>query len=185
MGDRSRIEWTDASWTPIRARNRATGKVGWHCEHVSEGCRNCYAERWNRPYGTGLPYKPGHRADVELFLDEQLLTQPLRWRRPRRVFVCSMTDLFADFVPDEWIDRVFAVMGPDVGRQPDGSDPIVDGRARAARWDGADWRFYEDGYKVPLDAIGRVDDVVYRVGKKAAGRLLDGVLHDAYPEPRS
>lgn len=110
MGERSKIEWTEATWTPIRARHRETGKIGWHCEHVSEGCRNCYAESINKRLGTGLPFKPGHLADVELFLDEKMLLAPLRWKRPRMVFACSMTDLFADFVPGAWIDRMFAVM---------------------------------------------------------------------------
>lgn len=110
MADKTSIEWTDASWTPIRARHKATGKVGWHCEHVTPGCEHCYSEGMNKRLGTGLPFKPGHRKDIELFLDENMLTQPLRWKKPRMIFVCSMTDLFADFVPDEWIDRVFAVM---------------------------------------------------------------------------
>lgn len=112
MGDKTGIEWTDATWTPIRARNKATGKVGWHCEHKSEACRNCYAEALNLRLGTKLPFKPGHlkNGDVELFMDSTMLSQPLRWQRPRTVFVCSMTDLFADFVTDEWIDQVFAVM---------------------------------------------------------------------------
>lgn len=108
MGDRSTIEWTDASWTPIRSRK--DGKLGWHCEHVSEGCRNCYAEAMNRWRGTGLDFKPAHRGHVHLFLDEKMLDAPLRWRKPRMVFVCSMTDLFADFVPDGWIMRVFMRM---------------------------------------------------------------------------
>lgn len=110
MGERSNIEWTDASWTPIRARNLKTGKVGWYCEHSTTGCEFCYAEGMNKRLGTGLPFKPGHRKDVELFLDEKMLLAPLRWKKPRMIFVCSMTDLFADFVPDEWIDKVFAVM---------------------------------------------------------------------------
>lgn len=110
MGSKSDIEWTDASWTPIRARNPKTGKVGWHCEHATTGCEFCYAETLNKRLGTGLPFKPGHRKDIELFLDEKMLLAPLRWKKPRMIFVCSMTDLFADFVPDEWIDQVFAVM---------------------------------------------------------------------------
>jgi protein gp37 len=61
-------------------------------------------------FGTGLPFKPGHRKDVEIFLDEKMLLQPLHWKRPRKIFVCSMTDLFGGFVRDEWIDKVFAVM---------------------------------------------------------------------------
>src|ERR1700719_929614 len=110
MGAVSSIEWTEAGWPPIRARNKATGKVGWHCEHVTSGCEHCYSESINKRLGTGLPFKPGHRGDIEIFLDETMLLAPLRWKRPRRIFVCSMTDLFADFVSDEWIDRVFAVM---------------------------------------------------------------------------
>lgn len=111
MAENSAIEWTDATWTPIRARNKATGKVGWHCEHASPGCKFCYSESFNEVrLGTGLPFKPGHREDVEHFLDEVMLLAPLRWRKPRRIFVCSMTDLFGDWVPDAWIDRVFAVM---------------------------------------------------------------------------
>ncbi len=110
MGERTKIEWTDASWSPIRARNIKTGKVGWYCEHATTGCEFCYAESMNKRLGTGLPFKPGHRKDVELFLDDTMLLAPLRWKKPRMIFVCSMTDLFADFVTDEWIDKVFAVM---------------------------------------------------------------------------
>jgi protein gp37 len=125
MSDCSKIEWTDASWTPIRARRKSAsaqvgdrgwrsalpgGKLGWHCEHVTTGCEHCYAERMNKRLGTGLPFKPGHRKDIDIFLDDEMLTAPLRWRKPRMIFVCSMSDLFADFVKDEWIDRVFAVM---------------------------------------------------------------------------
>jgi protein gp37 len=110
MSDRSAIEWTDASWNPIRARNLKTGKIGWHCAHATTGCEFCYAEGINKRLGTGLPFKPGHRADVEIFLDEDMLLAPLRWRRPRRIFVGSMTDMFADFVTDAMLDRVFAVM---------------------------------------------------------------------------
>jgi len=110
MGDKTKIEWTDASWTPIRARNIVTGREGWHCEPASPGCENCYAEGMNKRLGTGLPYKPGHRMDVDILLDERMLLQPLRWQRPRMIFVCSMTDLFGKFVTDAMIDRIFAVM---------------------------------------------------------------------------
>src|SRR5262245_57000175 len=110
MSDNSAIEWTDATWNPIRARNKTTGKVGWHCEHATTGCEFCYSEGFNKRLGTGLAFKPGHRADIELFLDEAMLTLPLRWKKPRKIFVCSMTDLFADFVRDEWIDKMVAVM---------------------------------------------------------------------------
>lgn len=110
MGAKTGIEWTGATWTPIRARHRTTGKIGWHCVHASPGCKFCYSEGINHRLGTGLAFRPDQAADIEIFLDEQMLLAPLRWRRPRMIFVCSMTDLFADFVRDEWIDAVFAVM---------------------------------------------------------------------------
>jgi protein gp37 len=121
MSDNTKIEWTEATWTPIRARRAvalpdadpgdlAEARLGWHCEHASEGCRFCYAEGMNKRLGTGLPFKPGHRKDVEIFVDDRLLEQPRRWKRGRMIFVCSMTDLFADFVADSMIDRVVAMM---------------------------------------------------------------------------
>jgi protein gp37 len=110
MVAKSNIEWTDASWTPIRAKNLKTGKIGWHCEHDTTGCIHCYSEGMNLRLGTGLPFKPGHRKDVEIFLDEKMLQAPLHWKRPRMVFVCSMTDLFAEFMKDEWIDELFYIM---------------------------------------------------------------------------
>lgn len=115
MGDKTKIQWTSATWNPIRARNLITGKTGWHCEHMTEACRFCYAERLNikagATGGTGIAYKPGHLGkDVEIYLHEKALLQPLRWRRGRTIFPCSMTDLFADFVTDDWIEKMFAVM---------------------------------------------------------------------------
>lgn len=109
MADGTKIEWTAATWNPIRARN-PFGKIGWHCVHASEGCRNCYAEAMNRRLGTGLPYAAQSAKDVTIFLDEEMLTRPLRWKAPRKIFVGSMTDLFGEFVPDAMIDKVFAVM---------------------------------------------------------------------------
>lgn len=110
MGTKTGIEWTESTWTPIRARNIKTGKIGWHCEHATTGCEFCYAEGMNKRLGTGLPFKPGHRKDIEIFLDEEMLNAPLRWKKPRNIFVCSMTDLFASFVEDYQIAQVFGVM---------------------------------------------------------------------------
>lgn len=97
MSDNSSIEWTDATWNPV------TG-----CTKVSPGCDHCYAEtfaeRWR---GT-----PGHHFEngFDVTLRPERLDQPLRWKKPRRIFVNSMSDLFHDAVPDEFIARVFATM---------------------------------------------------------------------------
>ena len=107
MAENTKIEWTDATWTPIRARNRETGHVGHFCVHKSPGCANCYAETWQHRLGTRVGYRAQDRDKIELFLDEDMLLKPCRWRKPRMIFVCSMTDLFLEDVPDEWIDRVF------------------------------------------------------------------------------
>ncbi|SKL67286.1 bacteriophage protein gp37 [Mycobacteroides abscessus subsp. massiliense] len=97
MGDKTGIEWTDATWNPV------TG-----CDKVSPGCDRCYAEtfaeRWR---GTrGHYFETGF--DVQLRPDK--LDLPLRWTKPRRIFVNSMSDLFHDSVPDAYIGSVFDVM---------------------------------------------------------------------------
>ena len=108
MGSDTKIQWTGSTWTAIRARHHKTGKVGWHCVKVSDGCTHCYSKELNGRLGTGEQYNAS--ADVEIFLDRKMLQWPLHWKKPRKIFVCSMTDLFADFVPDEYIDQIFAVM---------------------------------------------------------------------------
>lgn len=110
MSDGTKIEWAEASWNPIRARNRETGAVGWFCTHASPGCIECYAEAMNARLGTGIAFQAQNAGQVEIFIDEKTLLQPLKWRKPRRIFVCSMTDLFGEFVFDDMIDRVFAIM---------------------------------------------------------------------------
>lgn len=105
--NKTKIEWTDATWNPIRG-----------CSRVSEGCRNCYAEKVAYRFrGPGQPYEGlatkvnGHAAWTgEVRFIEKHLLDPLRWKEPRRIFVNSMSDLFHENVPDEWIDRIFAVM---------------------------------------------------------------------------
>ena len=97
MGDRSQIEWTDATWNPV------TG-----CTKVSPGCDHCYAERLSERF-RGVP---GHHYEHGFDVTERpkLLEQPLRWRRPRRVFVNSMSDLFHDQIRGAYRDAVFDVM---------------------------------------------------------------------------
>jgi len=104
---RTRIEWTDATWNPIRG-----------CTRVSEGCRNCYAERvaarfsgYGQPYaGLAVMTSAGPRWTGSVVAIEEHLDDPMRWRKPRRVFVNSMSDLFHDDVPDDLLDLLFSTM---------------------------------------------------------------------------
>lgn len=107
MSDKTLIEWTDATWNPI------TG-----CSVVSSGCTNCYAMQLagtrlkHHPSRAGLTTetKAGPVWNGEVRLNETMIGQPLSWARSRKIFVCAHGDLFHESVPDEWIDRVFAVM---------------------------------------------------------------------------
>lgn len=100
MSDKSKIEWTDTTWSPV------TG-----CTKVSDGCKNCYAERevetrWSKNpksvfYGRKF-------TDVRTHADQ--LEKPLQWKKPQRIFVCPRGDLFHESVPDEFLPEVFAVM---------------------------------------------------------------------------
>jgi len=106
------IEWTDATWNPI---------VG--CTIVSPGCTNCYAMKWaharlDQPHNQ-FPHYRGTTRKVNgnavwtgkvAMAPDHILTAPLHWKKPKRVFVNSMGDLFHESIPDDWIDRVFAVM---------------------------------------------------------------------------
>jgi len=108
MADKTAIEWCDATWNPV---------VG--CSIVSKGCTNCYAmkmaarlEAMGQPIYRGMtaPSKTGPVWTGAVRLNPAVLAKPLSWRRPRRIFVNSMSDLFHESLPDEAIDRVFAVM---------------------------------------------------------------------------
>ncbi len=105
MGKTS-IEWTDLTDNPIRARNIETGRPGHFCVKISPGCRECYAERWQMFRGTRVRFSADQQSNVELFLDEALLKRAMYRRKPCRIFVCDMTDLFGEWVPEKWIDRV-------------------------------------------------------------------------------
>jgi protein gp37 len=98
MAEKSAIEWTEASWNP------ATG-----CAKVSPGCAHCYAETFAERFRgvSGHPYEQG----FDLKLWPERLDLPLRWRRPRMIFVNSMSDLFHEDIPEAFIRDVFAVMG--------------------------------------------------------------------------
>ena len=97
MGDNSGIEWTTATWNPV------TG-----CDEVSPGCDNCYAKTLAERFrGTEGHY---FEAGFDLTLRPAKMDQPLRWAKPRRIFVNSMSDLFHDGISDDFIAKVFAVM---------------------------------------------------------------------------
>jgi protein gp37 len=97
MADTSHIEWTDATWNPV------TG-----CTKISPGCKHCYAERLaHRLERMG---QANYRNGFRLTLQPQMLDLPLRWKSPRRIFVNSMSDLFHQDVPLEYVKRVFDVM---------------------------------------------------------------------------
>lgn len=94
MGAVSDIEWTEATWNPV------TG-----CSKISPGCLHCYAERLSRRLkAMGLK---AYAGGFEVACHSQLLNIPLTWSRPRRIFVCSMSDLFHSQVPDDFIFQVF------------------------------------------------------------------------------
>jgi protein gp37 len=97
MSDNSSIEWTDATWNPVRG-----------CTKISPGCKHCYAATFAERF-RGVPGHP-YEQGFDLRLVPEKLDEPLRWKRPRRVFVNSMSDLFQEDVPLEYIERVVDVM---------------------------------------------------------------------------
>jgi len=97
MAQRSSIEWTDATWNPI------TG-----CDQISPGCDHCYAMAFAERF-RGVPTHP-YSQGFDLTLWPNRLQLPLTWKRPRRIFVNSMSDLFHEAIPDDFIRRVFVTM---------------------------------------------------------------------------
>jgi protein gp37 len=98
MAANSKIEWTESTWNPV------TG-----CTKVSSGCKNCYAERM--AYRLQAMGQPHYKNGFKLALHEDALDIPLRWKKPKMIFVNSMSDLFHKDVPFEFIQQVFEVMG--------------------------------------------------------------------------
>jgi len=97
MAQNSGIEWTETTWNPV------TG-----CTKISPGCKNCYAERMAlRLQAMG---QPNYRDGFKVTLHERMLPLPLTWKKPRMIFVNSMSDLFHKDVPTEFIEKTFDVM---------------------------------------------------------------------------
>ncbi len=97
MAEHSTIEWTDATWNPVRG-----------CTKISPGCKHCYAEVFAERF-RGVPGHP-YEQGFDLRLVPEKLAEPLRWQTPKMIFVNSMSDLFHDGVPDEYIETVARVM---------------------------------------------------------------------------
>ncbi|MGA8730311.1 MAG: phage Gp37/Gp68 family protein [Terracidiphilus sp.] len=97
MAEHSTIEWTDATWNPVRG-----------CTKISPGCKHCYAEVFAERF-RGVPGHP-YEQGFDLRLVPEKLAEPLRWKTPKMIFVNSMSDLFHDKVPDEYIEAVARVM---------------------------------------------------------------------------
>jgi protein gp37 len=97
MSDKSKIEWTDATWNPVRG-----------CTKISPGCKHCYAEVFAERF-RGVPGHP-YEQGFDLRLVPEKLEEPLKWKTPRLIFVNSMSDLFQEGVPDEYIAKVTRVM---------------------------------------------------------------------------
>ncbi len=97
MADRSKIEWTDATWNPV------TG-----CDKVSPGCKHCYAQTFAERFRGVHNHPFEHGFDLRLW--PARLRLPMAWRAPRRIFVNSMSDLFHERIPDSFIDAVFDTM---------------------------------------------------------------------------
>src|SRR5262249_14761283 len=93
----SKIEWTDATWNPVRG-----------CTKISPGCKHCYAQTFAERF-RGVPGHP-YEQGFDLRLVPEKLVEPLRWGTPKRIFANSMSDLFHDAAPDDYIQRVIEVM---------------------------------------------------------------------------
>lgn len=169
MGATTNIEWTDSTWNPLRG-----------CSRVSEGCRNCYAEKVAYRFsGPGQAYeglavlRNGHASWTgKVSFAEKHLLDPLKWKDPRRIFVNSMSDLFHENVPYEWIDRIFAVMAlcPQhtfqvLTKRPERmlrylSQPDLAGQLMDCQVDMADWNHS------PKEMSTAVDRALRKVGRK-------------------
>ncbi|MDR3510671.1 MAG: phage Gp37/Gp68 family protein [Caulobacteraceae bacterium] len=157
MADRTSIEWTDATWNPV---------VG--CSVLSPGCTHCYAmilaggRLKNHPTRVGLtdPSKAGPVWNGNVRFNAAELVKPMRWRRPRRIFVCAHGDLFHEAVPTSWIDQVYAVMA----LSPQHTFQVLTKRAERRR-----------EYLTDPDRIVRLLDlqVDHPTGRAPLGELID------------
>jgi protein gp37 len=97
MANKTKIEWTESSWNPI------TG-----CTKISAGCQNCYAAAFAKRLKA--MHNPRYINEFEVTIHEDLIDAPLKWKKPRRIFVNSMSDIFHEDLPDEIILKIFDTM---------------------------------------------------------------------------
>lgn len=110
--NKTSIEWTDLTWNPIRARLKGAShkaRSGTFCTRISPGCTHCYASTINKRFGNGLEYTVPNLEQVEFFVDERILGEPLKLRKPSRIFVGDMFDLFHEAIPGAMIAEVLRV----------------------------------------------------------------------------
>lgn len=101
------------TWNPIRARLKGQGpkvRSGTFCTRISPGCTHCYASTINKRFGNGLEFTVPNLEQIEFFVDERILEQPLHQKKPCTIFVGDMFDLFHEAIPEDLIGEVFAVM---------------------------------------------------------------------------
>jgi len=106
----TKIEWCDETINPLQDKIKGKSSRGYHCTKISPGCLRCYAEGINNRFGNRLPFD-GRKAEFELIQSE--LEKPLHWKKPRRIFVQSMGDLFHERINNRMIDRVFGAIAYD------------------------------------------------------------------------
>lgn len=182
MSLHTNIEWTDASWNPV------TG-----CTKVSPGCRNCYAERdWVRLASNENAKAYYGRKFTDVMCHPERLDQPLRWQKQRMVFVNSMSDLFHEKVPFEFLDEVFSTMALSrqhvfqvLTKRPERMlDYFRSGRVAGVREGFVDWGWGETRWPLPNVWLGvSVEDRQYGVPRIELLRQAPAAMRFLSVEP--
>lgn len=112
MTNKSKIEWTDTTKNPIHLVKPDSSHGGHWCNKISEGCLHCYAEHQNQSNYLSWASHLKYTGDVpeNLILDENILVEIIKMKTPKKIFMCSMTDLFGNWIFNDWIDKIFATM---------------------------------------------------------------------------
>jgi len=164
--NKTSIEWTQFTVNPIRFRNKETGRTGHYCEKISPGCKNCYASTMQKgPYLSGLEYIATNKDKGDLYFDDAVVEKVLRRKKPAKIFWCDMTDLFGEWVPDEWIDRCFAAMA----LTPWHTHQVLTKRAERM------YRYFEERKPGSLGCEPRIIYWMEKLAEKHGGWMFDGI----------